>query len=187
MYCCRLVRMAILVGWIWFLIVILIGISPVIIRYDEHIALRQFGIFFLTGVRKTELVPLASWKSAVVAIYFCSIHCRAFPEGERVCALSRFSRVPLFVTLWTIVHQTPLSTGFSRREYRSGVTISVLYCAHLCMKYSLGITNFLEEISSLSHSIVLLDFFALISEVLWSNSCEWIKTKEKKRRSEFDL
>ena len=32
------------------------------------------------------------------------------------------------------------------------------------MKCSLGISNFLEEISSLSHSIVFLYFFALISE-----------------------
>ena len=42
--------------------------------------------------------------------------------------------------------------------------VSVLYCAHLCMKYSLGISNFLEEISSLSQSIVFLYFFALIAE-----------------------
>ena len=32
------------------------------------------------------------------------------------------------------------------------------------MKCSLGISNFLEEISSLSHSIVFLSFFALITE-----------------------
>ena len=32
------------------------------------------------------------------------------------------------------------------------------------MKYSLGISNFLEEISSLSYSIVFLYFFALIYE-----------------------
>ena len=38
-------------------------------------------------------------------------------------------------------------------------TISVLH-----MKCSLGISNFLEEISSLSHSIVFLSFFALITE-----------------------
>ena len=43
-------------------------------------------------------------------------------------------------------------------------TISVLYWAHLCMKCSLGISNFLEEISGLSHSIVFLYFFALIAE-----------------------
>ena len=32
------------------------------------------------------------------------------------------------------------------------------------MKCSLGISNFLEEISSLSHSVVFLYFFALIVE-----------------------
>ena len=32
------------------------------------------------------------------------------------------------------------------------------------MKYSLGISNFLEQISSFSHSIVFLYFFALIAE-----------------------
>src|SRR5574337_884992 len=43
-------------------------------------------------------------------------------------------------------------------------TISVLYRAHLCMKCSFGISDFLEEIPSLSHSVVLLYFFALIAE-----------------------
>ena len=28
-----------------------------------------------------------------------------------VCMLSHFSRVQLFVTLWTVAHQAPLSTG----------------------------------------------------------------------------
>ena len=32
------------------------------------------------------------------------------------------------------------------------------------MKRSLGVSNFLEEISSLSHSVVFLYFFALIAE-----------------------
>ena len=43
-------------------------------------------------------------------------------------------------------------------------TISVLYQAYLCMKCPLGISDFLEEISSLSHSIVFLYLFALIAE-----------------------
>ena len=43
-------------------------------------------------------------------------------------------------------------------------TISVVYWAYLCMKSSPGISNFLEEISSLHHSIVFLYFFALITE-----------------------
>ena len=43
-------------------------------------------------------------------------------------------------------------------------TISVLYWAHLCVKCSLGISNFLEKISRLSHSVVFLSFFALTTE-----------------------
>ena len=35
------------------------------------------------------------------------------------CVLSRFSRVWLFATLWTLARQAPLSMGFSRWEYWS--------------------------------------------------------------------
>ena len=38
------------------------------------------------------------------------------------------------------------------------------YWAHLCMKCPLGMSDFLKEISSLSHSIIFLYFFALITE-----------------------
>ena len=37
------------------------------------------------------------------------------------CLLSCFSCVQLFVTPWTVVHQAPLSMGFSRQEYWSGL------------------------------------------------------------------
>ena len=35
----------------------------------------------------------------------------------RACVLSRFSRVRLFATLWTLAHQAPLCMGFSRQEW----------------------------------------------------------------------
>ena len=38
-----------------------------------------------------------------------------------MCVLSCFSRVRLFVTPWTVAHQAPLSVGFSRQEYWSGL------------------------------------------------------------------
>ena len=38
-----------------------------------------------------------------------------------LCVLSRFSRVRLFGTPWTAAHQAPLSVGFSRQEYWSGL------------------------------------------------------------------
>ena len=37
-------------------------------------------------------------------------------------AWSHFSCVRLFVTPWTVAHQAPLSIGFSRQEYWSGLT-----------------------------------------------------------------
>ena len=37
---------------------------------------------------------------------------------QNACALGR---VRLFVTPWTVTHQAPLSKGFSRQEYWSGL------------------------------------------------------------------
>ena len=39
----------------------------------------------------------------------------------RACMLSCFTRLQLFATPWTIAHQAPLSMGFSRQEYWSGL------------------------------------------------------------------
>ena len=41
--------------------------------------------------------------------------------NQVLCMLSRFSLVQLFATLWTVAGQTPLSIGFSRQEYWSGL------------------------------------------------------------------
>ena len=41
--------------------------------------------------------------------------------GWCVCVLSCFSCVRLFATLWTVAHQAPLSMGFPRQEYWSGL------------------------------------------------------------------
>ena len=38
-----------------------------------------------------------------------------------VCMLSRFSHVQLFATPWTVALQAPLSMGFSRQQYWSGL------------------------------------------------------------------
>ena len=47
----------------------------------------------------------------------------AFPSLSTagLYVLSHFSCVQLFVTLWAVAHQGPLSTGFSRQEYWSGL------------------------------------------------------------------
>ena len=40
---------------------------------------------------------------------------------RHMLVLSHFSHVWLFVTLWTVAHQVPLSMGFSRQEYWNGL------------------------------------------------------------------
>ena len=45
-------------------------------------------------------------------VYYCIIF---------ACMVSRFSRVQLFVTLWAAALQAPLSMGFSRQAYWSGL------------------------------------------------------------------
>ena len=42
-------------------------------------------------------------------------------SSASVCVQSHFSHVLFFATLWTVAHQVPLSMGFSRREYWSGL------------------------------------------------------------------
>ena len=52
------------------------------------------------------------------------------PKGHyrksRACVLSPFGRVQLFVTLWTVARQAPLSMGFSWQEYWSGLLLCPL-------------------------------------------------------------
>ena len=57
--------------------------------------------------------------------------------------------------------------------------VSVLYIAHTCMKYSLDISGFLEEISNLSHSIVFLCIVHLrlslsLLAILWNSAFSWV-------------
>ena len=53
------------------------------------------------------------------------IHTKAeahmWPVSWCACILSGFVCVRLFATLWTVAHQAPPSTRFSRREYWSGL------------------------------------------------------------------
>ena len=65
-----------------------------------------------------------SWLQILALIFTCSatLH-QPVRRDTRCCGLNcaqSFSWVPLFVTIWTIVLQVPLSMGFSRQEYRGG-------------------------------------------------------------------
>ena len=49
-------------------------------------------------------------------------------EGVHACILNHFSCVWFFVTLWTVACQAPLSMGFSRQEYWSGLPFLEVTC-----------------------------------------------------------
>ena len=91
---------------------------------------------------------------SVYILTLCQIVC---------CVLSRFSRVGLFATPWTIAHQAPLSLGFSRQEYWSGLpcppagdppdpeirTVSYVSCLGrhvLCQQRHLGSPRLMDRV-----------------------------------------
>ena len=43
----------------------------------------------------------------------------------KMCCAYMLSHVPFFATLWTIALQAPLSMGFFRQEYWSGLPFSI--------------------------------------------------------------
>ena len=53
------------------------------------------------------------------------VGCHFLLQCMHACMLSRFSRVQLCATLWTAAHQAPLSKGFSRQEYWSGLPFPI--------------------------------------------------------------
>ena len=76
----------------------------------------------LKGVRKLRTTagsgPSTQWHGDNFSRRLVSPVCRAVCA----CMLSRFSGVWLFATLWTVARQAPVSMGFSRQEYWSGLS-----------------------------------------------------------------
>ena len=69
------------------------------------------------------------WNSTVILV--CGLPCSSTPSDPALRLYSlpvccRFSCVWLFATLWTVAHQAPLSIGFSRQEYWSGLPCCTL-------------------------------------------------------------
>ena len=57
-------------------------------------------------------------------LWLLSLHkgrVKKLPQILCLCMLSHFCHVWLFATLWIVTHQAPLSMGFSKQEYWSGL------------------------------------------------------------------
>ena len=71
-------------------------------------------IFYIITYEAKHAVPYGLWASDQWV--------STFPIGcVCVCIVSLFSRVQLFAVLWTVACQAPLSMGFSRQEYWTGL------------------------------------------------------------------
>ena len=77
---------------------------------------------------RSSLVWISHFLSLLLYLtYFSYIkHCFLLCVCVCVCVKS-LSCVRLFATLWTVAHQAPLSMGFSRQEYWSGLPFSHHY------------------------------------------------------------
>ena len=79
------------------------------------------GIFSTQGL-KLYLLHLLNWQADSLPL--CHLGSRNLVYGpiisQMVCVCA-LSQVQLFKTPWTIVHKAPLTTGFPRQEYWSGL------------------------------------------------------------------
>ena len=100
---------------------------------------------------------------------------------------SCFSCVWLFVTLWTVAHQSPLSMGFSRQQYWSG-----LPCPSPGDLPNAGIEPVSPEASALqvdslllSHQGILLSYKKEWNNVTCSRDyhTEWSQTEKDRRKA----
>ena len=78
---------------------------PAELTVTSEASLKVYSFFLILWI------PCSQWKQAVTLL---------------LLLLSRFSRVQLFATPWTAAYQAPLSMGFSRQEYWSGVPLPSL-------------------------------------------------------------
>ena len=84
-------------------------------RVLEWSAILQFQISDLNFLRPSFKVKVGPYPASLRA------DMRIYRPSMPVCVLSRFSRVQLLATPWTVVHQAHLSVGFPRQEYWSGL------------------------------------------------------------------
>ena len=70
----------------------------------------------IKGVTGATILSRSNWKRIN-----SQAHLLTWQLEGCMCTLSCFSHVPVFVTLSTVTHQAPLSMGFSRHKYWSGL------------------------------------------------------------------
>ena len=123
----------------------------------------QWGVLFSCLLQGRH--PIVYWGSGTLPhllswVLFATV---CFPS---IAVVQFLSHVQLLVTLWTAARHAALSCTIPTVWANScplnwWCYLIISSSAHLCLKCFFTISNFLEEISSLSHSIVSLYFFEI--------------------------
>ena len=83
--------------------------------HEDHAAVRA-AVHEVTKSR----TQLSNWTITKYVCFLC--HLPATAHRHRLCVpVCLVSRIQLFAPLWTVTHQAPLSMGFSRQVYWSGL------------------------------------------------------------------
>ena len=96
-------------GWSW-------SLSPVQCHEPLLKAIRRQNCFLFWWPQPFILRPSIDWMRFTNIMEGDLIYSTSTDLNVVCCMLSHFSLVQLFVTLWTVAHQAPLSMGFSRQE-----------------------------------------------------------------------
>ena len=96
--------------------------------FNGHFYLLYCGLYRLLVIFLLGRLLFSTWFLRVfdilrqLTLNFKVFLCKYKSFHVHMCAKScHFSRIQLFVTLWSVAHQAPLSMGFSRQENQSGL------------------------------------------------------------------
>ena len=107
--------------WLWEAV---LGKAEPVLQFSHSVIFRLFVTLWtaarqasLSITNSQSLLELMSVASVMPSNPVLNLAPYAFPLGE----VKSLSRVQLFVTPWIVAYQGPLSMGFSRQEYWSGL------------------------------------------------------------------
>ena len=87
----------------------------------QNISLGIFHLVFCSQLFSGQLSSDMQQKFKQIGVVEETFDEKEVKSGALESCACILRRVRLFVTLWTVTHQAPLSVGFSRQEYGSGL------------------------------------------------------------------
>ena len=105
------------------------GLLPAVVSLHDFIlqtSQLNIGLYFHLSPRNSSQLPFPELSGFLESLCACislySLGSKGSCFEKRLCVCTKWlSCVLLSATLWTVAHQAPLSMGFSRQEYWSGL------------------------------------------------------------------